>query len=78
LSRDDAALGWVGSAADLVKLMIKYKNVDSLHTNVGASQRAFPIDRNKTTDVNQFDWCSIDSTRDWWGGSLSNCWGAAP
>ena len=66
LSRGDAALGWIASAADMVKLMIKYRTFESLHGNISVSRATSLADTAKAKNGYNFDWCSTDSTRDWW------------
>ena len=66
LSRGDAALGWIATAADIVKLMIKYKSFESLDSNISGSRATSLADTANAKDDYNFDWCSIDSTRDWW------------
>ena len=66
LSRGDAALGWIATAADIVKLMIKYKSFESLHGNISVSRATSLADTANAKDDYNFDWCSIDSTHDWW------------
>lgn len=66
LSRGDAAFGWIASAADMVKLMVKYRTVESLHSNISVSRATSLSDTAKAKDGYNFDWYSTDSTRDWW------------
>ena len=66
LSRGDAALGWIASAADMVKLMIKYKTFESFHDSINILQATSLADTAKAKNGYNFDWCSTDSTRDWW------------
>jgi D-alanyl-D-alanine carboxypeptidase len=66
LSRADAALGWIASAADMVKLMIKYRSLESLYGNTSVSRAILLTDTAKAKNGYNFDWCSTDSTRDWW------------
>ena len=66
LSRGDAALGWIASAADIVKLMIKYGSLNSLDSNMGALRAALLADTAKAQNGYNFDWCPTDTTRDWW------------
>jgi len=66
LSRGDAALGWIASATDIVKLMIKYKTVESLDLNISVSRTRSLTDTATTKDGYNFDWFSGVSTGDWW------------
>jgi D-alanyl-D-alanine carboxypeptidase len=66
LSRGDAALGWIASAADMVKLMIKYRTLESLHDSMSAPRATSLADTAKADDGYNFDWCSSDPTHDWW------------
>jgi len=66
LSRGDAALGWIASATDMVKLMIKYKTFESLHDNINVARARSLADTAKADDGYNFDWYSTDSTGDWW------------
>lgn len=66
LSRGDGALGWIASAANMVKLMIKYKTFNSLNGDISASRATSLADTAIAKDGYNFDWCSTDSTRDWW------------
>ena len=66
LSRGDAVFGWIASAADMVKLMMKYSSFESLHDKMSVSQVTTLADTSKSKDDYNFDWCSTDSTRDWW------------
>jgi CubicO group peptidase (beta-lactamase class C family) len=66
LSRGDAALGWIASAADIVKLMIKYKTFESFHDTINISRATSLVDTANARDGYNFDWCSTDSTHDWW------------
>ena len=66
LSRGDAALGWIASAADIVKLMIKYGSLNSLDSNMSALRAALLADTAKAQNGYNFDWCPTDTTRDWW------------
>jgi CubicO group peptidase (beta-lactamase class C family) len=66
LSRGDAALGWIASAGDLVKLMIKYKTLNSPDDNSIFAQTTSSTGGFKADNGFHFDWCSTDSTQDWW------------
>ncbi len=66
LSRGDAVFGWIASAADMVKLMIKYRTFKSLYNDLSVSRAASLMDTANAKDGFNFDWCSSDSTRDWW------------
>jgi hypothetical protein len=66
LSRGDAAIGWIASAADMVKLMIKYRTFESLHGSINVSRATSLAESAKANNGYSFDWCSTDSTRDWW------------
>ena len=66
LSRGDAALGWIASAADMVKLMIKYRTLESLHGDISVSRATLLADTAIAKNGYNFDWCQTDSTRDWW------------
>lgn len=66
LSRGDAAIGWIASAADMVRLMIKYRTLESLQDNITVSRATSLSDSAKAEDGYNFDWCSTDSTGDWW------------
>ena len=65
LSSGDAALGWIASAADLVKLMMKYQTFKSLHETINISRATSLADTAKAKDGYNFDWCATDSTGDW-------------
>jgi len=65
LSSGDAALGWIASAADLVKLMMKYQTCKSLHETINISRAASLADTAKAKGGSNFDWCATDSTGDW-------------
>ena len=65
LSNNDASLGWVASAADLVKLMIKYRDLNSLKSSTAISIQQSSLDSAKHNNGYDFDWCSTDSTHDW-------------
>jgi CubicO group peptidase (beta-lactamase class C family) len=66
LSRNDAALGWIATAGDLAKLMMKYKTLNDLGGNKINSPAASTIDTVNSNNDYNFDWSSVDSTRDWW------------
>src|SRR5579862_125045 len=66
LSIGDAALGWIASAADMVKLMIKYTNEDSLLGNINISRAKSSMGTARADGDYDFDWCSTDSSHDWW------------
>lgn len=65
LSRGDAALGWIASASDMVKLMIKYRSFGSFDSNMSVSRATLLADTAKANNYN-FDWCPTDSTSGWW------------
>jgi CubicO group peptidase (beta-lactamase class C family) len=66
LSRGDAALGWIASAADMVKLMANYRTIESLRSNADGSRASSLMDTAKASNGYSFDWCSTDLRRDWW------------
>ena len=55
----------ITSAADLVKLMMKYQTFKSLHETINISRATSLADTAKAKDGYNFDWCATDSTGDW-------------
>jgi len=64
LSRGDTAFGWIASASDLARLMIKYQNIHSLRGDINREQLKTKTATPKTETDYRFDWC-YDIARDW-------------
>ena len=66
LSRGDAALGWIASASDMVKLMIKYRSFEPFDSNMSVPRATLLADTAKGKNGYEFDWCPTDPTYGWW------------
>ena len=65
LSRADAALGWIASSSDLVKLMVKFGNADSLNPTIISN--SIPILHAPNSGSGFVpDWSSTDLSTNWW------------